>query len=80
MNVCIADTGHCKRTREIDDFRTIACYGGNLNTPELLRKGFEASIAAGADQVTIYRIDAIRELDLWDAIGEITSDIKAMEK
>jgi hypothetical protein len=58
----------------------IACYGGNLNTPELLRKGFEASIAGGADQVTIYRIDAIRELDMWDAIGEITSDIKAAER
>ena len=54
----------------------IACYGGNLNTPELLRKGFEASIAGGADRVTIYRDDAIRELDLWDAIGEISRDVK----
>ena len=55
----------------------IACYGGNLNTPELLRKGFEASIAAGADEVTIYRIDSIRELNLWDAIGEIVADVDA---
>ena len=55
----------------------IAAYGGNLNTPELLRKGFEASIAAGADEVTIYRIDAIYELDLWDAIGEIAEDVNA---
>ena len=53
----------------------IACYGGNLNTPPLLRKGFEASIAGGADEVTIYRIDAVRELNLWDAIGEITADV-----
>lgn len=54
----------------------IACYGGNLNTPELLRKGFEASIAGGADRVTVYRGDTIRELDLWDAIGEISRDVK----
>jgi len=53
----------------------IAAYGGNLNSPELLRKGFEASIAAGADEVTIYRIDAVYERDLWEAIGEITRDI-----
>jgi len=53
----------------------IACYGGNLNTPPLLRKGFEASIAGGADEVTIYRIDAIRELNLWDAIGQIIADV-----
>lgn len=53
----------------------IACYGGNLNTPELLRKGFEASIAAGADEVTVYRIDAINELGLWDAIGQINQEI-----
>lgn len=55
----------------------IACYGGNLNTPELLRKGFEASLAGGADEVTIYRVDAIRELKLWDAIGEIIADVDA---
>ena len=41
----------------------------------LLRKGFEASIAGGADEVTIYRIDAIRELNLWDAIGQIIADV-----
>jgi DNA-binding beta-propeller fold protein YncE len=54
----------------------IACYGGNLNTPELLRKGFEASIAGGADRVTVYRGDTIRELDLWGAIEEIGRDVK----
>lgn len=49
--------------------------GGSLNTPPLLRKGFEASIAGAADEVVICRIDAIRELNLWDAIGEITADV-----
>ena len=48
----------------------IACYGGNLNTPELLHKGVEASLAAGADEVTIYRGDVIDELKLWPAIQE----------
>lgn len=55
----------------------IACYGGNLNTPALLRKGFEASVAAGADMVTVYRIDAINELKLWGALGEIVADVDA---
>jgi len=48
----------------------IAAYGGNLNTPELLLKGVEAATAAGADQVTIYRGDAIDELTLWPAIKQ----------
>ncbi len=47
----------------------VACYGGNLNTPELLEKGIDTAIAAGADEVTIYRVDVIDELNLWDAIG-----------
>ena len=62
-----------RRVREVVPDRVkvnsfIACYGGNLNTPELLRKGYQASVAAGADEVTIYRGDAIEELNLWDAI------------
>lgn len=55
----------------------IACYGGNLNTPQLLRKGFEAALAAGADEVTIYRVDAINDLNLWEAIGRIVADVDA---
>jgi DNA-binding beta-propeller fold protein YncE len=55
----------------------IACYGGNLNTPELLRKGVDVVVAAGADEVTIYRGDAIWELDLWETIGQITRDVNA---
>ncbi len=62
---------------EVNSF--IACYGGNLNTSDLLRKGFEASIAGGADQVTIYRGDSVDELGLWEAIGGITTDIKSMQ-
>ncbi len=50
----------------------IACWGGNLNTPELLKKGVEVSLAAGADEIAIYRGDAIDQLNLWDTIGEIT--------
>ncbi len=53
----------------------LACYGGNLNTPALLRKGVEAAIAGGADEITIYRGDAIWELDLWDAIKAIVEDV-----
>ena len=48
----------------------IACYGGNLNTPELLAKGVEASLAGGADEITIYRGDAIDELKMWPAIRQ----------
>jgi len=54
----------------------IACYGGNLNTPELLQKGIDASVAAGADEVTIYRGDAIDELNLWNAIREGAERVK----
>lgn len=54
----------------------IACYGGNLNTPELLRKGFEASIAGGADEVTVYRGDAIRDLNMYPVIAELAREIR----
>ena len=53
----------------------LACYGGNLNEPALLQKGVDVSIAAGADEVTIYRSDAIWELDLWETIGEIADKV-----
>jgi uncharacterized lipoprotein YddW (UPF0748 family) len=55
----------------------IACYGGNLNTPELLQKGIDASVAAGADEVTIYRGDSIEELNMWDAIGKAAKDAES---
>lgn len=53
----------------------LACYGGNLNTPELLKKGIDVAVAAGADEVTIYRGDSIWELDLWDAIRQAAESI-----
>lgn len=52
----------------------IACYGGNLNTPGLLRKGVEVCVAAGADEITLYRGDAIEELNMWGPYGEIIAD------
>ena len=51
----------------------ICCWGGNLNTPELLKKGAEVAVSAGADELTIYRGDAIDRLELWDTIGGISS-------
>lgn len=65
-----------RRVREAVPGRTkvncfIAAYGGNLNTPELLAKGVEAATAAGADMVTVYRGDAIDELNLWPALEQV---------
>ena len=51
----------------------LCCWGGNLNTPELLKKGAEVAVSAGVDELTIYRGDAIDKLELWDAIGDISS-------
>ena len=54
----------------------IACYGGNLNTPELLKKGYQVAIAAGADEVTLYRSDAIWEQDAWKTISEVVAETR----
>ena len=51
----------------------VACWGGNLNNPELLKKGAEICFTAGADEFAIFRGDAIEQLNLWSAIGEITN-------
>ena len=51
----------------------LACYGGNLNTPDLLKKGVDVALAAGADEITIYRVDSIWELNLWNAIKEASA-------
>lgn len=58
----------------------IACQGGNLNTPEMLEKGAEVCFAAGADEVGIYRDDAIVSLDLWDTIGDIATRHKRIRR
>ena len=52
----------------------IACYGGNLNSPELLRKGYEVAIAAGSDEVTLYRSDAIWEQNAWETMKDIIGE------
>jgi len=54
----------------------IACYGGNLNTPELLKKGADVCFAAGVDRLGIYRGDVIDRLKLWKTIGEISTQYK----
>ena len=74
-----------RRLRETVPARTrinilLACYGGNLNTPELLRKGIDVAVAAGADEITIYRGDVIWELNLWDAIGQANLDVNGPRK
>jgi len=49
----------------------IACYGGNLNSPKLLTQGYEVAIAAGADEVTLYRSDAIWEQNAWPTMSTV---------
>jgi hypothetical protein len=51
----------------------VACWGGNLNTSELLKKGADVCFASGADELAIFRCDSIEQLNLWDAVGEINS-------
>jgi len=54
----------------------IACWGGNLYTPELLKKGADVSFAADADELVVYRGDAIEYLNIWPTIGEISRKYK----
>ena len=37
-------------------------------TPDLLRQGADAALAAGADEVGVYRADSIERLNLWGAV------------
>jgi len=50
----------------------IACWGGNLDTLQLLKEGALKSLQAGCPGVAIYRDDAINRLGLWPAIREIS--------
>ncbi len=54
----------------------VACWGGNLNTPELLKKGADTGFIAGADEFAIFRGDAVDQLKLWNAISEIARQYK----
>ena len=50
----------------------LLCWGSNkLITPALMKDGASTALAAGADQVGIYRADRISELHLWEAAGNI---------
>ena len=68
----------CPENTKVSIF--IACWGGNLNTPLLLTKGAAVSFAAGADEVTIYRGDAITRLNMWGTIGTISAEYKSTNK
>jgi hypothetical protein len=47
----------------------LVCWGPpKLVTPDLLRQGADAALAAGADEVGVYRADSIERLNLWDAV------------
>lgn len=51
----------------------LACGRGHLDTPALLRKGFDAARAAGADEITLYHSDDIFEMQLWDALVDLAT-------
>ena len=47
----------------------LVCWGPpKLVTPDLLRQGAAAALAAGADEVGVYRADSIERLNLWNAV------------
>ena len=50
----------------------LVCWGPpKLVTPDLLRQGADAALAAGADEVGVYRADTIERLNLWDAVRSL---------
>ena len=49
----------------------IACWGGNLITPEMLKEGSFKCLQAGARGVAFYRDDAITDLGLWNTVRDI---------
>jgi len=49
----------------------VACWGDNLNTPEMLKEAAMKCFKLDCQGVAIYRSDSIRELNLWPAIAEI---------
>ena len=50
----------------------IACWGGNLETPHMLKEGTEKCLQMHTDGVGFYRSDAINELELWPTLKEIS--------
>ena len=50
----------------------LVCWGPpKLVTPDLLRQGADAALAAGADEAGVYRADSIERLNLWSAVGAL---------
>jgi len=51
----------------------IACWGGNLDTPDMLKEGSRKCLQAGCSGVAYYRGDAINELKMWPVIKDIAA-------
>jgi hypothetical protein len=69
-NIAIADKTIAGRVPHIP---MIACWGGNLDTPEMLREGSRKCLQAGCSGLAYYRSDAIYELNMWDTIKEVAA-------
>jgi hypothetical protein len=69
-NIAIANKAIANRVPLIP---MIACWGGNLNTPELLMEGSRKCIQVGCSGLAYYRSDAIDELNMWDTIKEVAA-------
>ena len=51
----------------------LVCWGPpKLATPDLLRQGADAALAAGADEVGVYRADSIERMNLWEAVRSLS--------
>lgn len=50
----------------------IACWGDNLDTPEMLYNGSVKTLQTGVEGVAYYRTDAIRNLNLYPTIAEVS--------
>jgi hypothetical protein len=67
-NIALADSAIAERVPHIP---MIACWGGNLDTPEMLREGSRKCLQTGCYGLAYYRSDAIYELNMWDTIKEV---------
>jgi hypothetical protein len=58
---------------KVPHYPMIACWGGNLNTPEMLKDGSIKSLKINPEGIAYYRSDTIRDLKLWPTIKEIAN-------
>lgn len=56
----------------------VACWGGNLNSPALMKKAAEVSFAADADEFAVFRGDALNSLNLWGTLKDIGQKYKIL--